>query len=65
MFKEQVLITPFKTKNKENSELQKMFNVFQSEIHKIPKLAVREEFDEMKSALEDLTEIEKEWLRYI
>lgn len=64
-FRENVLITPFKNKKKENKELNQIFNMFQMEIGKTPKLDLKAEIQEIKAALQDLLEIERDWLRYI
>lgn len=65
LFREKVLITPFKNKNKENKELNQIFNIIQKEIGKNTKLNLKEEMQEIKATLKDLLEIERDWLRYI
>ena len=66
LFKKNIVLTPFNSRNKEISELRKILNVFECEERssKIPKENLRQELYNIKGALEELIEIDKDWLRY-
>jgi len=64
LFKENVIIRSFHTRNKELSELKKLLHLFDADENKIPKEKIKDELDKMKNALEELIDIDKQWLRF-
>ena len=65
LFKDKILITPFRARKRELRELKRILQVFDDDEEKIPKEKLRDELNNIKYSLEELSEINREWFRYV
>ena len=64
LFKDKILITPFTFRKREVIEFKQILHIFDEDENKIPKEKMRDELNNIKYALGELAEIDREWFHY-